>query len=301
MPVAWECRRCKKREAQEWEAPCKHCGSFFRAVKTFVGDGEVDGAELATIDDDKAIPAGDLMRSIGDVSSLKVDTGMPGINHVFGGGLPRSGAVLFCGESGAGKSTLITELFRTMAKRRRASVYITAEQDLLSFAQQMSWLGPLPSKYMLIRHAKDQDEIIDTIEEHRAYLYALDSLHAVENVTDEKGYDLATGHWPALVRLASQLNELAAKRRAVIFAVGHVNNDGTLAGGSSARHMLNATLVLRKWPGLTGFAREKDPRRILQFEGKTRFGPLGRRALFSMQEEGFFDKGPLLDDGAGNA
>ena len=75
-----------------------------------------------------------------------------------------------------------------------------------------------------------------------------------------------------------------------MFAIGHVNNDGTVAGGANIRHMLDATLVLRRG------SNDKDPTRILQFEGKSRFGPIGRQARFEMRNSGMVDCGPIKEE-----
>ena len=294
MPVAYQCRRCKGPPLpQEPEGACPSCGGFYRHVRLYVADDDVEGAEAGGIEDGEPISAGDLFKSMGEIRRVEVP-GMPGFNHVFNGGLPpHGGAILVCSPAGTGKSTLLQVVLRSLAEAEVRSMYISAEQTLKDLGQQFSWLGRPSrncSKYMLLNHLRRRDEILECVEKSRAKVVVVDSLHAVTEVADDQGLELSTGHSHAVAQVGTDLKRLAGELEAVIFAVGHVNNDGTIAGGTRVRHMLDATLVLR--PG----GSELDPRRVLEFEGKNRFGPRGRRALFEMREDSFEDKGPLEGD-----
>lgn len=293
MPRAYRCRLCKHVFAHDPEGACPNCGRFCRRESIFVGDGEIDGAEGPSVEDGQPVSANDLMSVYGDRE--RTETGLKGVDWIFNGGLPQVGTILLCAPQGVGKTTFLLILFRALAKLGIRSMFISSEQDLETFAQQFSWLGKFPSK-MLIHHEEDRDAIIESIEKNHAKVYALDSLHDVRNITDDAGFDLASGQPTAIKEVGHALRRLAKDRHALIFAIGHVNNDGTIAGGAHIRHMLDAVLVMRQWPGLTEREKETDPRRILQFEGKTRFGPRGRRALFLMRDDGLVDAGPLVDE-----
>lgn len=298
MPVAYVCRRCKGPALpQEPEGRCPNCGGFYRHNRVYIADGDVDGAESQGIEDGEPISAGDLYKNIGEVTRVPVP-GMPGLNHVFNGGLPPfGGAVLVCSPAGTGKSTLLMVTLRQLAEADVKSIYVSAEQTLTDLGQQFSWLGPPSrkcSRHMLLNHLRERDDVVECLEKSGARVAVVDSLHAVTGVTDDQGFALSTGHANAVAQVGTDLKRLAGERQMVVFAVGHVLNDGTIAGGTRVRHMLDATLVLR--PG----AGERDPRRVLEFEGKNRFGPRGRQALFEMREDAFVDAGPI-DPEAGPA
>jgi predicted ATP-dependent serine protease len=266
-----------------------------------VRDGEVEGAELAAIEDGTPVSAGDLMAATAGATRLK--TGLAGLDHVLGGGLPPfGGAILLCGDPGAGKTTLIAVTFRELALAGHDVMVISAEQGLKELAQQLSWLGRFPSKHFLMHHVKSRDDIIKAIEKNKAVAYAVDSLHAVEDVTDSEGYSLATGHANAVAQAGTDLKDVARDREALIFAVGHVNGDGTIAGGRRVQYMLDGTLSIRYAPGLSKEEEETDPRRFVQFEGKTRLAPRGRRARMMMYRDsrGFVDEGPVEFDDFGD-
>ena len=234
------------------------------------------------------ISAGDLIAGmVNDPALIKRATGWPGFDWVFDGGLPMFGAIMICASSGTGKSTLLWHLLCLLAQHKVDDLYISAEQTLRDLGRQFSRFGPAPSKHMIVHAETDRDSILSTIEKLRPRVVVIDSIHAVEGITDSEGFALATGGVTAVSQLGRDIKRLASELEILIFAVGHMNNDGTVAGGANVRHMLDATLVMRR--GIN----DRDPKRVLEFDGKSRFGPIGRQALFEMREDGLIDKGPL--------
>jgi len=288
-PVAYQCRFCKGPPLpQQWEGACPNCRGFYRSLRVYVRDGEIDGAERQLVEDGEPISAGDLINYSRETKRV-ISTGFAGVDWLFNGGLPAFGAILLAATSGCGKSTFLVETFRNLAHQGIDSLFITAEQALKEWGQQFTWLGKFPTKHMVIHAAKDKDDIFHVIEKSEAKIVALDSVHTVEGITDDEGNPLATAHVAAVSQLGRDVKRLAGERGILIFAVGHINNDGTIAGGANVRHMLDASLLMKRPKNLS------DPRRWLEFEGKTRFGPLGRRVLLEMGEHGLIDKGPVED------
>ena len=283
-PVAYQCRACRGTPLpQKWEGPCPRCGGYYRSNRVWVSDGEVAGAEVARIEDGEPISAADLFRAAGPPK--KTPTGSDGLDWVFDGGLAQAGACLLCAEQGCGKSTLLLETFRRLALRGVETLYISAEQTLKDLARQFAWLGKFPAKHMMFHAETVRDKIVESIEKSCAAVCAVDSLHAVGEVTDEDGFSMSPGGVAAVSQLGRDLKRLAGEREVFIFAVGHVNNDGSVAGGANVRHMLDGTLVMRR-------PNQRSPRRTLEFEGKSRFGPVGRVAKFEMVENaGLVDRG----------
>lgn len=295
MPVAYRCRRCQgpalphSPGTQRGESSaCPHCHGFYSYERIFVGDGEVEGAELASLREGGVVSAHDLMEIVkSDPKAKRRPTGLAGIDWIFGGGLPTSGAVFLCARAGCGKSTLLMTIFRALARRRVATLYVNAEQSLQDLGRQFAWLGRMPAKHMGLLAETDADAIFEAIDRSRVRVAAIDSIHTIENVEDPNGAPLVTGASAAVAQLARDIKRRTSDRELLVFVVGHVNNDGTIAGGTRVQHMLDATLVLQ------GGAYEDDPARILRFEGKNRFGPMGRRARLEMREgKGLVDLGP---------
>lgn len=288
MPQAWRCRMCKGPPIpQPPEGACENCGRFARHDSIHVREGEIDGAEIQPLREGEPISAYDLLANFqNDETMQKRPTGMKGIDHVFGGGLPYFGAILLCAKEGSGKTSLLWELFLNLAKKKIETMYISSEQSEKDLARQLARCGPAPAKHMTVLAQTDRDAILRALEKRGPRVAAIDSLHEIEGVTDEDGYSMASGGDRTVTRVAKEVRRLAGELECLVFLVGHMNNDGSMAGSAHLRHAVDGTL------GLTYLTDDKDPRRILAFERKTRFGPHGRQALFVMREDGFKDLGP---------
>lgn len=309
MPQVWVCRSCDSVPREEAEAAaregrkpvsqpltrepegaCPHCRGFYRHRKRFVGEGEVEGAEVGPIEEGQPVSAGDLMASFGEPD--RQTSGLQGLDHVLGGGLPPAGACfLLYAPAGSGKTTLMMKMGIALAKLRIRCDYVSTEYKLPEVAQQFKWMGKFPSSHFEINCLKSKDELVDAVERSRARVYIVDSLHEVTDVTDADGYALSTGHAHAVCQVGRELKEIAGAKARTIFCIAHCDADGKPKGGTSVQHLLDGNLALR-WSGIAG-----DPRRILQFEGKCRVAPQGKRALFLMNKDGFEEGGPLPDEG----
>lgn len=293
MPVAYQCRRCKGSPLpQPWEGSCPHCGGFYRADVVTVAEGEVEGAQGPVARDGEPISASDLMTAFADDTLLdKRPTHLPGLDWLFDGGLPQFGVILLAAPEGCGKSTFLWMLLMTLAVLGLQTFFVSSEQSLKDLSRQFARCGA-PRKRMLVDAQNDHGTILETLEEQQPQVFALDSIHDVENVKDERGVPLLSGGTHAVIRVLKDLRSMSERLPMLAFVVTHLNNDGTISGGSHIRYAADATLFLRRFDEQD----DEDPRRVLQFQGKTRFGPLGRRALFVMEDSGLRDCGPLLKD-----
>ena len=77
------------------------------------------------------------------VSIVQLDTGVPGLNEVLGGGLPEFSFNLLAGGPGAGKTTLVHQIAFAIATPERPALYITVLGEpplkLLRYQQQFTF------------------------------------------------------------------------------------------------------------------------------------------------------------------
>ena len=77
------------------------------------------------------------------VSIVQLDTGVPGLNEVLGGGLPEFSFNLLAGGPGAGKTTLVHQIAFAIATPERPALYITVLGEpplkLLRYQQQFAF------------------------------------------------------------------------------------------------------------------------------------------------------------------
>lgn len=283
------CSRCRKVRQPPIEGPCPHCRGYYRTVRRASHpdgeQGERGGAMSA---------AALFRRHENDPVLSRRPTGLSGLDHVFCGGLPMSGTILVSARDGVGKTSLLWELSLTLAIDRVQVLYISSEQSQRDLVAEFHRFGrdriERAGRYLRIAAEKDYLNILDLILSSRAEVLTLDSLHLVDGVIDDHDQPLRSGGAAAVERIARDVKELAGEQDLLAFLVGHMNNDGTMAGGSHLRHVVDATLGLRR----IDEDDLGDPRRILRFETKTRFGEMGREALFKMTEGGFRDCGPRM-------
>jgi DNA repair protein RadA/Sms len=247
-----------------------------------------DGRVLRVLDgSDDIIMADELMAGDDETDDLR-PTGMPGVDWVFDGGLPYFGVILLSAREGSGKSTWLIELLYRLTKNGLSVLYNQTEQSDKDIRRQFKRLGK-PPKGMMISTVRDKDKIIDLLHKHKPDVFALDSINHVLNVCDSSGYDLAPGSPRAITQIAREFKDACDELEVLSFLVAHMTNDGTITGGSNLRHTVDAVLALDRPDD------ETDPKRYLRFRSKTRFGELGRRALFVMGKDGLKDHGPLDD------
>lgn len=281
------CSRCRKVRQPPIEGPCPHCRGYYRAVlprrAPAERDEEPDGAESA---------AAILARHADDPQLQLRPTGLRGVDHVFGGGLPQFGAILLSAKEGTGKSSFLLELFLTLAAQHIRCLFVALEQGKRQLVQQFQRFGhdriERAGHYLKIDAQKELFDVLDSIERHRPDVVAVDSVHWVEGVLDDHGQPMKSGSAGAVERVARDVQELCNELGCLVFLVGHMNNDGTMAGGHALRHAVDATLGLRR----IDEDNLRDPRRVLRFETKTRWGDVGPEALFKMAGDGFHDCGP---------
>lgn len=79
----------------------------------------------------------------GKVPIVQLDTGVPGLNEVLGGGLPEFSFNLLAGGPGSGKTTLVHQMCFALATQERPALYITVLGEpplkLLRYQQQFSF------------------------------------------------------------------------------------------------------------------------------------------------------------------
>lgn len=231
----------------------------------------------------------DLMAGKDEEEDEKRPTHSPGVDHVFNGGLPCVGAILLSAMEGTGKTTWLWGLLHKLAvEQGRRSLYCSSEQSPSALRRQFERLELSPSKDMIIVSQPDRDGIISIIEKEEPEIVVLDSLHEVENITDESGFSMASGTGPAVTRVAKEIRRLSEELKFFAFLVGHMNNDGTMAGSAHLRHAVDGTLEISR------SGDKRDPKRFLHF-AKCRFAPTDRQALFLMGDRGMVDKGPFYE------
>jgi DNA repair protein RadA/Sms len=201
----------------------------------------------------------------------RIDTGIGELDRVLGGGLVPGSAILIGGHPGAGKSTL---LLQTMAQlvANMPALYVTGEESLQQVAMRAKRLGLNVGDLKMLSETS-VETICDVADTLKPKVLVIDSIQ-VMHVADVQS---APGSVSQVRESAAYLTRYAKQTGTVIFLVGHVTKDGSLAGPKVLEHMIDCSLQLEG---------DSDSRFRTLRSHKNRFGAVNELGVFAMLETG---------------
>lgn len=212
-----------------------------------------------------------LLKDIHADEHARIPSGMEEFDRVLGGGLVPGSAILIGGHPGAGKSTLLLQTMCALAANRSA-LYITGEESLHQIAMRAGRLNLATDALKLLAET-NVHTILHAIEQHKPKLVVVDSVQA----TYVPDISSAPGGVAQVRESAAYLIQAAKQRGFVLFLVGHVTKDGSLAGPKVLEHMIDSSILLEG---------SHDSRfRTLRGQ-KNRFGAVNELGVFAMTEQG---------------
>ena len=213
-------------------------------------------------------------KKLSEVSSEELprtETGIGELDRVLGGGLVPGSAILISGNPGAGKSTLLIQVMCALAETRSA-LYVTGEESLPQVAMRARRLA-LPMDNLEIMSETSCERLIATWDDMKPEVVVVDSIQVMHS----EGVDSAPGGVAQVRESAAQLIRQAKQTGTVLFLVGHVTKDGSLAGPRILEHMIDTFIMLDG---------DGDSRVRTLRSGKNRFGAINELGVFAMTDKG---------------
>ncbi|GAB4182481.1 MAG: DNA repair protein RadA [Wenzhouxiangellaceae bacterium] len=198
-------------------------------------------------------------------------SGLGELDRVLGGGLVPGSAILIGGEPGIGKSTLLLQVVAAVAQQQSV-LYVTGEESLQQVALRARRLGldPKGLNCMAETHA---EEIFISAGRQQPALMVVDSIQTL--YADD--ISSAPGSVSQVRECAARLTRLAKQSGCVLFLVGHVTKEGSIAGPRVLEHMVDTVLYFESDSG----SRYRMLRAV-----KNRFGAVNELGVFAMGDEG---------------
>ena len=266
------CQNCGF-ESPKWLGQCSACGAWNSFVEEKVVSVSEDDVRRRA-----AAPLGQKSRPV-PVSQVKsgqserLDSGIPEINRVLGGGLVKGSLTLISGEPGIGKSTIIIQAASEISKRYGKVLYVSGEEseEQIKIRADRVCKGDLNDLYLLSQ--TNMDEIIAAVEEMHPVFLVIDSIQTMFTPDIES----ASGSVSQVRQCGSLLMNIGKGMNIPIFIVAHVTKSGELAGPRIVEHMVDCVLQFN--------GERSQDLRVLRAV-KNRFGTTSEIGAFEMREEG---------------
>ncbi|SCA57542.1 DNA repair protein RadA homolog [Candidatus Terasakiella magnetica] len=198
-------------------------------------------------------------------------TGIGEFDRVCGGGLVPGSVILVGGDPGIGKSTILLQVMATLSAKHDCA-YISGEEAIDQVRLRARRLGHEKAKVKLAS-ATNVRNILTTLEDEKPDVVVIDSIQTLYIDT----IDSAPGTVSQVRSSANELIRDAKRNGYVLFIVGHVTKEGTIAGPRVLEHMVDTVLYFEGDRG--------HQFRILRGV-KNRFGATDEIGVFEMTEGG---------------
>ena len=263
------CNECGY-ESPKWLGKCPACNSW----NSFFEQKIVETKSTATGKTIKEKATAQILNEVVGRNEFRIDTGIAELNRVLGGGLVNGSLVLLGGEPGIGKSTLILELCDKITGTGKV-LYVSGEESAEQVKIRADRLQIKNNNIMFLGET-DIDVIEEAILAMQPKLVIIDSIQTMysEEITS------AAGTVSQVREITSRIMRVCKGHKITTIIIGHVTNDGNIAGPRVLEHMVDTVLYLE---GERYFSY-----RILR-SVKNRFGSTNEIGMFEMQNEGMVE------------
>ncbi|WP_067862630.1 DNA repair protein RadA [Neptuniibacter marinus] len=273
--TAYVCNDCGA-DYTKWQGQCTECHAWNTLTEVRLSTAKSNANETRNVRFD-GYAGGAKQQSVVNLSEVALEemprfsSGAGELDRVLGGGLVPGSAVLMGGHPGAGKSTLLLQTMCYLAEQMPA-LYVTGEESLQQVAMRASRLN-LPTGQLKMLSETSVETICDVAQTLKPKVMVIDSIQ-VMHMADVQS---APGSVSQVRESAAYLTRFAKQTGTVLFLVGHVTKDGSLAGPKVLEHMIDCSLQLE------GSA---DSRFRTLRSHKNRFGAVNELGVFAMLETG---------------
>ncbi|MBN1797819.1 MAG: DNA repair protein RadA [Spirochaetales bacterium] len=256
------CSQCGHNEPK-WLGRCPECGNW----NTLQEREAVSKTALKKAKKDLyTVPLSSLEKK----QDLRFDAGIAEMNRVLGGGIMKGSSILIGGEPGIGKTTLMLQLACSIKSKGRV-LYISGEESPAQLKMHADRIG-IGTPSIEVFSETEMSAINTILDQVNPVLIIIDSIQTMIN--HELG--LVAGTVNQIKYCSQELIEWVKSKAAVLFLIGHVTKEGTIAGPKVIEHMVDTVL---------SFESADNDLRFLR-TNKNRFGPSDEIGIFRMTETG---------------
>jgi DNA repair protein RadA/Sms len=266
------CQACGA-DFPKWEGQCRSCAAWNTLVETVMTARARErrspvGVGPGIVPVPLSAPA--------EAVAQRLETGLPELDRVLGGGVVPGSLLLIGGEPGVGKSTLLLQVAGGIAAAHGGVLYATGEESAgqvrLRAARLGLGAGPAADAVGVLA-TSEVGAIVEAARAAQPSIVVVDSIQTM-TVDDLDGPAGSVGQ---VRESALRLMELAKGEGIAVVLVGHVTKDGSIAGPRTLEHLVDAVIELGGERG--------GVMRLLRAT-KNRFGSTDELGVFEMRESG---------------
>lgn len=262
------CQSCGAVTAK-WAGRCEACGAWNSIAE--------EAAPEASSPQGRAVANGRVidfvsLQGVGEPVARR-ETGIGELDRVSGGGLVAGSVLLVGGDPGIGKSTLLLQAAAQLALNGAKCAYVSGEESVDQVRLRARRLGfeQAPVDLAAAMNLRDIIATLDVAQPPDVVI--IDSIQTMYL----DSLDSAPGTVSQVRACAHELIRLAKRRGFVLFLVGHVTKEGTLAGPRVVEHMVDTVLY---------FEGERGHHFRILRAVKNRFGATDEIGVFEMTDAG---------------
>jgi len=254
------CNNCSY-ETSKWLGQCPNCRQWntFEEMEPQINFKEIGGSKV----------------ELGNFNTLlkkkveRISTGFGEFDRVMGGGLVQGEVILISGEPGIGKSTFLLQILADINN----SLYISAEESLQQVLLRAQRLNISQANKINFLSGFEINSILKKVVELKPRVMVMDSIQTVyeENIRG------LPGGVSQIKSVSAKLIKFAKENNIILFIVGQVTKEGSVAGPKLLEHLVDVVLEV--------VGEEKMDFRIIRCL-KNRFGRTDEIGLFEMTETG---------------
>ncbi|MCD6258874.1 MAG: DNA repair protein RadA [Helicobacteraceae bacterium] len=266
--ILFECQHCGL-TTPRWMGKCTNCGAWDSFIELSEHQQEVvKNTKSSSTSAAKAVSINDIIETeVYRYSSLDDELDM-----VLGGGIVPGSLTLIGGSPGVGKSTLLLKVGSNIASTGKNVLYVTGEESAGQIKLRANRLNSNQDSLYLLSEIRLEQVLVEL--EHRSYDFLIiDSIQTLysENITS------APGSVTQVRQITFELMRIAKEKDLVIFIIGHITKEGSIAGPRVLEHMVDTVLYFE--------GDSSQELRILR-GFKNRFGPTSEIGVFVMSHDG---------------
>lgn len=262
--VQFICQQCGASQSK-WSGRCLNCSAWESLVET-----EVIGSGKKT-SNSRIAAKPERLDSINTQTFARIDTSIPELNQVLGGGIVPGSIMLLSGDPGIGKSTITLQI-ATFLANKISVLYVSGEESAGQIKMRAERLG-LGGSHLSLLAETNVEAVIGAISEGDYSFVVIDSIQTLSS----DSLTGVAGSVGQVTACAQMIQAVAKQKNIATLLIGHVTKEGTIAGPKVLEHLVDVVLYLEG----DKYGSFKALRGI-----KNRFGSTNEVGIFEMGDAG---------------